>query len=436
MSEYVLLQDYHPGRTTSLEKYRRRGGYEGLAEALRKWSSAELRQVITDSGLRGCGGAGFPTGRKWEGIRQDAPLPRYILANADEMEPGTFKDRLLIHASPHMIIEGMILAGYAVSAQKGIMFIRPSYETQARIMEKAVEEARQEGYLGTHILGSGFDFDIKIHRSGGRYICGEASAQIKAIQGMRPRPDKTFHMVQHGLWGKPTIVNNVETLAFVPHIVRKGGAWFQSLAEGENNGGTKLYCISGKVRRPGCYEAPMGTRLSEIIEELAGGMLPGCTFKACLPGGASSSFMTREHYHIAMDFDSLKAVGNRMGTGAIIVFDQNTCLVGATLNLIEYFARESCGFCTPCREGLPFTRDLLRRIEAGEGEESFIPLLKDMCHFMTHAYCAFAQGAATPVHALLTFFEEEVREHVRRKKCPYGTTHRWPGTGIEDSCRN
>lgn len=436
MSELVLLKNSQPGETISFEEYRRDGGYEALARVLREWSPTELRQVIIDSGLCGRGGAGFPTGRKWDGIREDAPFPRYILANGDEMEPGTFKDRFLIQTNPHTVIEGIILAGYAVSAQKGIEFIRPSYETQARVMEQAVKEARQTGYLGKNILGSGFDFDIEVHRSGGRYICGEASAQVTAIQGMRPHPDKTFHMVQHGLWGQPTIVNNVETLAFVPHIVRKGAAWFKSLSQTTREGGTKLYCVSGKVRKPGCYEAPMGTPLSEIIESHAGGMLPGCTFKACLPGGASSGFMTKEHYDIPMDFDSLKAIGNRLGTGAVIIFDQQTCLVGATLNLIAYFARESCGFCTPCREGLPYLRDLLHRIEGGEGEESFIPMLEDMTRFMTHAYCAFARGAAAPVHALLNAFPDEIDAHISRKGCPCASTRSWPVGGIGESCRN
>jgi NADH-quinone oxidoreductase subunit F len=226
-------------------------------------------------------------------------------------------------------------------------------------------------------------------------------------------------MAQHGLWGRPTVVNNVETLACVHHILRKGGEWFKSLARTKSGAGTKLYCVSGKVNRPGCYELPIGTPLVEILEGQAGGMLPGSEFKACLPGGASTSFMPKTFLPIEMDFDPLKKAGHRLGTGAIVVFDQNTCLVGTTLNLIRYFARESCGFCTPCREGLPFVRDLLERLENGEGKETFIPLLHDMVGYMNHAYCAFAPGAAAPLHGLLEYFMEEVQEHISQKRCPF-----------------
>jgi NADH-quinone oxidoreductase subunit F len=423
MFEPLLFKNRRPERPATLDEYRAGGGYEGLTYALRNLSPEDVRQLVKDSGLRGRGGAGFPTGRKWEGVPVDGPFPRYILANSDEMEPGTFKDRVLINVDPHRVIEGVILAGYAVSAGKGVFFIRPTYETEAALLEKEVAAAGEAGYLGRDILGSGFGFEIKVHRSGGRYICGEASAQVKALEGERPHPDKTAHMAQKGLWERPTIVNNVETLAYVPDIVRKGPEWFQGLAQ--TGAGTKLYCVSGRVRNPGCFELPLGTRLSEIIEKSAGGMLPGSTFKACLPGGASTGFLPAEFYDIQMDFDVLKEAGQRLGTGAIIVFDEETCLVGATLKLMTYFARESCGFCTPCREGLPFVRDLLHRIEAGQGEVSFIPMLKEMCGAMSHAYCDFAQGAVAPLIGLLTYFEEEILEHISRHKCPYGPNP-WP----------
>ncbi|MFZ0451138.1 MAG: SLBB domain-containing protein, partial [Desulfatiglandaceae bacterium] len=349
MFEPLLFKNRRPERPATLDEYRRGGGYEALAHALRNLSPADVRHLVGDSGLRGRGGAGFPTGRKWEGVPDDGPFPRYILVNSDEMEPGTFKDRVLVNIDPHMVIEGVILAGYAVSAWKGVLFIRHSYEREAALFEKEVAAAAEAGYLGRDILGSGFTFEIKVHRSGGRYICGEASAQVKALQGERPRPDKTAHMARKGLWERPTVVNNVETLAYVPHIVRKGPEWFKGLAR--TGAGTKLYCVSGRVRNPGCFELPLGTCLSEIIEKNAGGMLPGSVFKACLPGGASTGFLPAEFYDIQMDFDVLKEAGQRLGTGAIIVFDEGTCLVGATLNLMTYFARESCGFCTPCREG-------------------------------------------------------------------------------------
>ncbi len=298
--------------------------------------------------------------------------------------------------------------------------MRPSYEMDAELIERELQVARDAGFLGDHILGGDFSFDMAVHRSAGRYICGEATAQINAVQGQRPHPVKGGpHMTEEGLWKRPTLVNNVETLSCIPHILRNGADWFKGLAKTETGAGTKLYTVSGRIRRPGCYELPIGTRLSEILEDCGGGMPPGTEFKACLPGGASTGFLPRKFYDLELDFDPMKKVGQRLGTGAVVVFDQNTCLVAVTLNLIEFFARESCGFCTPCREGLPFVRDLLRRIEEGEGKEEFIPMLHQMAANMRHAYCAFAPGAAAPLQGLLDFFTDEIREHIARKQCPF-----------------
>jgi len=420
MSEQVLFSNYRPDRPASFDEYRSSGGYSALSEAVLRGSPKEVVQKIKGSGLRGRGGAGVPTSIKWSGVSDQAPFPRYVVPNTDEMEPGTFKDRVLVNADPHMVIEGITLAAYAISAEKGIFFIRPSYEMDAELIERELVVARGAGYLGERILGSDFSFDITVHRSAGRYICGEATAQVNAIQGNRAHPLKGGpHMTEEGLWKRPTLVNNVETLACVPHILRHGPEWFKGLAKTKDGAGTKLYCVSGKVKRPGCYELPIGTRLGEIIDGPAGGMRENSKFKACLPGGASTAFMTKEFYDIEMDFDPLKKAGHRLGTAAIIVFDQETCLVAATLNLIEFFARESCGFCTPCREGLPFVRDLLQRLENGEGKESFIPLLHDMAAYMNHAYCAFAPGAAAPLKGLLDYFEDEVMEHISQKRCPF-----------------
>ncbi len=266
------------------------GGYTALAETLRGRTPAELCQLVADSGLRGRGGAGFPTGMKWKAIPESAPYPRYVVANSDEMEPGTFKDRVLVNADPHLVIEGMILAAYAVSAREGFFYVRPSYEKDAQLMEREVEAARRAGLLGKNILGSDFSFDITVHRSGGRYICGEVSALLQAIHGRRPNPKKIpgIYETQIGLWGKPTLINNAETLACVAPIIKNGPQWFKGLARTEAGIGNKLFCVSGRVRRPGCYELPMGTPLSEIIEDAAGGMPEGMEFKACLPGGAST----------------------------------------------------------------------------------------------------------------------------------------------------
>jgi NADH-quinone oxidoreductase subunit F len=416
----VLLQNRHPNRIATIDEYRKSGGYEALAKVLKNHSPKEVQKLVLDASLLGRGGAGFPTGQKWMGVADNAPFPRYVITNIDEMEPGTFKDRVMAHTDPHMIIEGTILAGYAVSAAKGFLFIRPSYENCALIFEREIKIAEEAGFLGKNILGGGFSFEIVVHRSGGRYICGENTAQLNALEGRRPNPRTSPPFpTDKGIWQKPTILNNMETLANVPHILRHGGEWFRSLARTKNSAGTKLYCVSGKVNRPGCYELPMGTPLNEIIEEHGGGLLPGLEYKTCLPGGASTRFLPKEHYRVEMDFGPLKAIGHRLGTGAVIVFDRNTCLVGAALNLAEFFVRESCGWCTPCREALPFIHDLLRRIEEGEGKEEYIAMLRRMSEHTWRSFCAFAPGATMPVESLLTFFLEEVQEHISQKKCPY-----------------
>jgi len=420
MYPQVLLQNRKPNRIATIDEYRQSGGYQALTTALQKYSPKEVQQIVVDANLQGRGGAGFPAGLKWKAVADNFPFPRYIISNIDEYEPGTFKDRVMTHADPHMIIEGMTLAGYAVSAEKGVIFVRPSYESSAVILERELRIAKEAGYLGKNILGSKFSFEMMVHRSGGRYICGEGTAQINAIQGKRPHPVQSpVRSTERGLWDKPTVLNNMETLVNVPHIVRHGAEWFKNLSKTKTGAGTKLYCLSGKINRPGCYELPLGTRLSEIIEEHGGGLPAGSEFKTCLPGGASTCYLQKKFFDVEMDFDSVKKAGNRLGTGAIIVFDHKTCLVSATLNLIEFFVRESCGWCTPCREGLPFLRDLLQRIEQGEGKEAFVPILRRMSAHLWKSYCAFAPGAVSPLESLLDYFPEEVHEHISQRKCPY-----------------
>jgi NADH-quinone oxidoreductase subunit F len=416
----ILLENRKPDRINTLAEYEQSGGYQGLKAAISEHGEKGVQQMIDAAGLLGRGGAAFPTGFKLKTVAEDAPLPRYIVCNADEMEPGTFKDRVLIHTNPHMLIEGMIIAGYSIKAEKGIIFIRPEYDSGAKILEREVKLAEKAGYLGNNILGSNYTLEIVVHRSGGRYICGEVTAQLNALMGKRPNPmQPPPYPTEKGLWGLPTVLSNVETFACVPHIIRQGPDWFKGLAKTETGAGTKIFCVSGKVNRPGVYELPMGVRLSEIIEDYAGGMPDGSKYKACLPGGASTGFLPKEHFDIEMDFESLKKVGNRLGTGAIMVFDDKTCLVGATLNLTEFFARESCGWCTPCREGLPYIRDLLLRLENGEGREDFIPLLEDMGRHLWNAYCAFAPGAVAPLQSLLTQFRDEIEAHIHQKRCPF-----------------
>jgi len=421
MSEKVLFKNCRPGRPATLEEYRGSGGYEALAKTLRDLKPEEVCDIVADSGLLGRGGAGYPTGRKWRSLAKEAPHPRYLVPNTDEMEPGTFKDRVLVNLDPHLVIEGIILSAYAISASRGIFFIRPSYEQDATLIETELGRARAAGFLGDHILGSDFSFEIMVHRSAGRYICGEASAQINAIAGRRPNPSKIpgVHLTDRGLWGQPTVVNNAETLACIGPILRHGPQWFKGLARSGSGAGTKLYSLSGRVATPGCYELPIGTPLREIIENEGGGMAPGLEFKACLPGGASTGFLPRQHYEVAMDFEPLKKIGSRLGTGSIIVFDRETCLVGATLNLVAFFMRESCGWCTPCREGLPYIHNILHRFETGEAEEDCIPQLRHLAKSMSHAYCPLAPGAAEPVLGLLDYFEDELREHLSQKGCPF-----------------
>lgn len=419
--EQVLLENRKPDRIITLDEYRQMGGYEAWQAILKQRSPKEVQQIVLDSGLLGRGGAGFPTGKKWEAVAENAPHPRYMVTNIDEMEPGTFKDRVLAHTSPHLIIEGTVIAAYAVGAQKGFLFVRPAYESSARIFDREVKIAAEAGFLGRNILGSDFSFEIVVHRSGGRYICGEGTAQLNAIEGRRPNPrGAPPYATDRGLWQMPTVLNNMETLACVPPILRRGAEWFKGLARSKGAAGTKLYSASGKVNHSACFELPMGTPLNEIIEVHAQGLPAGLEYKTCLPGGASTRFLPRDLYCVEMDFGPLKEAGHRLGTGAVIVFDRNTCLVGAALNLIEFFVRESCGWCTPCREALPFIRELLWRIENGHGREEYIPWLQRMCKETWKSFCAFAPGATMPVESLITFFGDEVREHISQKKCPFG----------------
>ncbi|NLJ27158.1 complex I 51 kDa subunit family protein [Desulforhabdus amnigena] len=420
MYPQVLFRNRKAKRIATLDEYCGGGGYQALGDVLAKYAPKEVCALVEKANLRGRGGAGFPAAKKWEAVPEDGAFPRYLVANSDEMEPGTFKDRVLIHADPHTIIEGVAIAAYAISASKAFIFVRPDYESSAWILENEIEKAKQAGYLGKNILGSGYSLEVIVHRSGGRYICGEGTALLNALMGKRANPKKPPpYPTVEGLWGRPTVVNNIETLANVPHIVRNGPEWFNELSMVEKSGGTKIFSVSGRVKNPGCFELPMGVPLREIIEEHAGGMLPGLEFKTCLPGGASTRFLTPDLLDVRMDFDSMAEVGHRMGTGAIIVFDRKTCLVGATLNLTQFFMRESCGWCTPCREGLPYLKDLLWRIENGEGKEEYIPMIQSMCKHLWNSYCALAPGAASPIESLLTFFEDEVREHIVQKGCPF-----------------
>jgi len=418
--EQVLFRHNRPGRCVTFGEYRSEGGFSAVEKSLQELTPEQVQQTVIDSGMRGRGGAGFPTGKKWSFVPRDLPGPRWLICNSDEMEPGTYKDRVLLEANPYLLVEGMILACYAIGVQHAFIFIRRGYETAAANVTRAIAEAKEAGFLGENILASGFSCELDVHLSAGRYICGEETALMNALEGKRanPRAKPPFPAIK-GLWGGPTVVNNVESLSNIPFIITEGAERFRSLARIPEAAGLKLFCISGHVKNPGCFELPLGIPLGEIINDVCGGMRPGSSFKACLPGGASTPYLTAEHFATPMDFDAVAKAGSRLGTGGVVVFDQNTCMARATLNLVRFYARESCGWCTPCREGLPYVVYLLEEIEAGRGSLEQVELLRDHVKLLNYAFCALAPGAMGPVEGLLRHFEEEVVEHVTRGGCPF-----------------
>jgi NADH-quinone oxidoreductase subunit F len=422
--EQPLTQNIRPGEEPlEIAAYLRVGGYAAVRKALTNMAPQDVVSEVTASNLRGRGGAGFPTGRKWSAVpnSSDLPVPRYLVINADEMEPGTFKDRLLMEGDPHQLIEAIIISSFAIDATVAYIFLRAEYTLAAERLERAIAEAHAAGYLGRNILGSGFDLEVHLHTSAGRYICGEETALLTALEGKRAIPRaKPPYPQSSGLWGKPTVVNNVETLANVPHIVNRGAAWFRSLARGED-GGTKIYGASGHVKRPGAWELPMGTTVREILDEHAGGMKDDYRFRAFLPGGASTGFLVEQHLDVAMDFASVEKAGSRLGTGTMIILDDRACPVGMLRNLEHFFAQESCGWCTPCRDGLPWTEQTLAAIEAGKGEPRDLDILAMHVNFLGpgKTFCAHAPGAMEPLESGLKYFRDDFVRHIRDKRCPW-----------------
>ncbi len=417
-----LTQHIIPGAPPlSLEAYRKTGGYTAFEKILQQHAPADVTNLMKEANLRGRGGAGFNTGMKWSFVPMDVKGPKYLVANADEMEPGTFKDRFLLEGNPHQLLEGMLIAAYAIQATEAFVFLRWAYKSAAKSMRTAIAEAAQAGYIGKNIEGSGFSIQIHLHTGAGRYMCGEETALLNSLEGKRatPRAKPPFPQVS-GLFGRPTIVNNVETLCNIPHIVNNGAIWFQDIGKGPD-GGTKIYGASGRIKKPGLWELPMGTTIREILEEHAGGMQDGYGFKGLLPGGASTDFLVAEHLDTPMDFDSIAKAGSRMGTGTMIILDDQTCPVGFVHNLEHFFAQESCGFCTPCREGLPWTEKLLLSIEQGTGKLSDLDLL-DMHGTLLgpgNTFCALAPGAMEPLQSALKYFRSEFEQHIHDQKCPY-----------------
>lgn len=411
------------GEPLSLKDYEKLGGYQAVHKALRDITPRTIIEMVKNSGLRGRGGAGFPTGIKWSFMPTggDAPSPRYLICNADEMEPGTFKDRLLLEGNPHQLIEGMIVSAYALEADVAYIFLRWEYRLAAGRLERAVAEAYQSHYLGKNILGSGYGLELHLHISAGRYICGEETALLNALEGRRAIPRaKPPHPQVCGLWGRPTIINNAETLCNIPHIINHGVEWYKGLSH-TDEGGTKIYGVSGKVKNPGAWELPMGTPMRELLEEHAGGMKDGLVFRGVLPGGASTDFLLEEHLDVRMDYESVQKKGSRMGTGQMIVLDNKSCPVGMLLNLERFFARESCGWCTPCREGLPWITKILDAIEHGEGEPGDLEILEQQAGLLGpgNTFCALAPGAVEPLQSALKFYRDDFERHIKEKRCPW-----------------
>jgi NADH-quinone oxidoreductase subunit F len=396
-----------------LKAYEAAGGYASVRKSLKQLTPAEVTHCVKDANLRGRGGAGFPTGVKWSLVPMgpEAPKQKYVVCNADEMEPGTFKDRLLMEQDPHLMIESMITAGYAVQACTGYIFLRGEYVVSEQRLNAAIAEARAAGLLGQNILGSGWNYDVHVHTGAGRYICGEETALINSLEGRRanPRAKPPFPQIS-GLWGKPTVVNNVETLCNIPHIVMNGAEWFKGLSQGKSkDGGTKLYGVSGRAKRPGLWELPIGTSAREILEVHAGGMQDGLKLKAWLPGGASTDFLIEEHLDLAMDYDTIGRAGSRMGTGLLTVVDDKQNMVSVVRNLEEFFSRESCGWCTPCRDGLPWSVKILMALEQGRGRREDISQLERLTRHLGpgRTFCAHAPGAMEPLQSALKFFRAE-----------------------------
>ncbi|MGK2858025.1 MAG: NADH-quinone oxidoreductase subunit NuoF [Thermoanaerobaculia bacterium] len=418
----VLTKNVDKPNSASIETYLAGGGYESLKKAL-KQTPDELVQLVKDSEMRGRGGAGFPTGMKWGFLPKDSPKPRYLLCNADESEPGTFKDRVIIEKDPHLLIEGMIISAYAIkSCPMSYIYIRGEFYTGAMILMQALEEARAKGFLGKNILGSGFDLDITVHRGAGAYICGEEMGLIESLEGHRgqPRVKPPFPAVV-GVFGSPTIVNNVETIACVPLIVEHGAEWFKSFGQPKNTG-PKLYCVSGHVKKPGVYEFPMGVNLKELIYEHCGGITDDLPLKAVIPGGGSAPMLTPDEIDLPMNFDALMKAGTMFGSAGIIVMNSSTCIVDATWRMSKFFAHESCGQCTPCREGTNWMETILDRIERGGGRPQDADLLFDMTdNIGGKSLCALGDAACGPVASAVKKFRDEFLYHIEHKSCLPGT---------------
>jgi NADH-quinone oxidoreductase subunit F len=408
-----------PDYDGSIAAYIERGGYGGVRQAL-QLPPAEIIGLIKRSGLRGRGGAGFPTGVKWGFVPQDSGVPKYLLCNADEGEPGTFKDRQLLERDPHQVLEGIIIASYAIGAATAYIYLRGEFLEGATVLERAIREAYAGGFLGRDILGSGFSLDVIVHRGAGAYICGEETALIESLEGKRgePRIRPPFPAVK-GLYQCPTVVNNVETLCNVPHIILRGPEWYSSLGTPKSTG-TRVFSVSGHLRHPGNYELPLNTTLRELIYEHAGGMRDDRRLKAIIPGGSSAPILTPDHLDVGLDFESLAAAGSMGGSGGVVVMDETTCMVEVGVVVNRFYHHESCGQCTQCREGTAWLHKILKRIEEGRGQMDDLEVLKGVCRNMKgQTICVLSDSAAMPTESYLRYFAEEFVAHIREGRCPF-----------------
>jgi NADH-quinone oxidoreductase subunit F len=416
----VISRRFGIPNSNKIDVYLQHDGYQALEKALKQMSPDQIIDEVKKSNLRGRGGAGFPAGMKWSFVpKETGGKPKYIIANGDESEPGTSKDRPLLEMDPHQLIEGMVIAGRAVGAERGYIYIRGEYRYIIDIVEAAIAEAYAKGYLGQNILGSGFNFDLHAHTGAGAYECGEESALMESLEGKRgyPRIRPPFPAVV-GLYGCPTVINNVETLSSVPVVILRGGEWYAGLGT-PRNGGTRLYAVSGHVNRPGIYELPLGFNMKRMIEEVAGGVPSGKKIKAVVPGGSSCPLLTGDEIDIAMDFDSVAKAGSMLGSGGTVVLDEDTCMVDFARRIMHFYAHESCGWCIPCREGTAWLRKMLDRFHDGDGRAEDIPLIEELSkNMLGRTFCPLGDAAAMPTISIVKKWRNEFEDHLRGD-CPY-----------------
>ncbi len=418
MEKRILFEHIDDPKQIEIDTAVSKGAYKAWEKALKEMKPEQVTEEVKKANVRGRGGAGFPAGVKWGFIPKDSPKPKYLVCNADESEPGTCKDRVLLEQDPHLVVEGMAIAAYAIGCHLAFIYVRGEFVKPYRTMERAIEQAYEKGYLGKNVFGSDYDLDIIVHTGGGAYICGEETALLNSLEGERgmSRIRPPFPAIE-GLYACPTIVNNVETLACVPHIVNKGGDWYASMGT-EKSKGTKIFSLSGHVNRPGNYEIEMGTSLSVLINDLGGGMLDGHKLKAIIPGGSSTPMLLPDQIDTPLDYESLVEAGSMLGSGAVIVLNERTCIVWAIERLIHFYRHESCGKCTPCREGTGWLERLISRIEQGEGKPGDVEKIESLCNnILGRTICPLGDAAVMPIQSSIKLFRDEWEYHIKNKKC-------------------